>query len=528
MIKWKRKALIKKRINRLLTVSYICLLMCCGTSALALPAISTGEVYNVHNYGAVGNGIVLDTKSINNAIETAAKNGGGIVYFPSGNYLTGTIHLQSNITLYIANGATIVAADAIKDSAEYDKPEPAINDQYQDFGHSHFHNSLIWGEKLDNVTIEGQGMIYGKGLARSAHQGDYKFDFSANKSIALLLCKNVTIKDITINHGGWFGILATGTDNLTIDNVKMDTNRDGMDIDCCKNVHISNCSINSPRDDGICLKSSFALGYTRTTENVTIVNCQVTGYKEGTFLDGTYQINDLNSSGGGIKLGTESNGGFKNIAISNCVFDHSKGLALETVDGALLEDVTISNITMRNIINSPIFIRLGARMRAPDSMKVGECRRISLNNINIYKAAARSGCIISGIPGHDIKEIQLSNISIVYDGGGTRKMNTREVPEYEDAYPEPYRFGIMPSYGFFIRHVDGLKLNDVNVRFIKEDQRSGFILDSVSNAELNFTTAKTAIGSNSLVIFGGMNIKLFQSFGIGDKLYKKVFKRNIQ
>ena len=163
------------------------------------------------------------------------------------------------------------------------------------------------------------------------------------------MCRNVDIKDITIFHGGWFGILATGVDNLTISNIKLDTNRDGMDIDCCRNVHVSDCSVNSPHDDGICLKSSFGLGFARATENVTITNCEVSGFEEGSFLDGTFK-RTVKDPTGRIKFGTESNGGFKNITISNCVFNYCRGLALETVDGALLEDVTITNITMRDII----------------------------------------------------------------------------------------------------------------------------------------------------------------------------------
>ena len=160
---------------------------------------------------------------------------------------------------------------------------------YEDFGHRHWHNSLIWGENLHDISIIGSGMIWGKGLERSNKGED---DKRPNKSISLYLCRNVIIRDISMLHAGWFGILATGVDNLTIDNVKMDTNRDGMDIDCCQNVRISNCSINSPNDDGICLKSSYGLGFARATENVTITNCQVSGFDEGSFLDGTYKRSD--------------------------------------------------------------------------------------------------------------------------------------------------------------------------------------------------------------------------------------------
>src|SRR6185436_1548313 len=184
-----------------------------------------------------------------------------------------------------------------------------------------------------------------------------------------------------------------------------------------RNVRISNCTVNSPFDDAICPKSSYALGFARATENVTITNCQVSGYDEGTLLDGTfkreYKRYSNNSSTGRIKFGTESNGGFKNITISNCVFDYSRGLALEAVDGALLEDVAINNITMRDISNSPIFMRLGFRGRGPkDKTTVGALRRIIISNVVVYNADPKYSSIISGIPGHSIEDVSLSHIRI--------------------------------------------------------------------------------------------------------------------
>ncbi len=386
--------------EKFLTIATICLFI-----GLPLKVTATGDparttFFNVRDYGATGNGLTFDTKAINAGIDSAFAAGGGTVYFPAGNYLTGSIRLKSNITLYLDQGAVIVALPA-DTPGQYDTAEESVNDVYQDFGHSHFHNSLIWGENLHDVTIKGSGMIWGKGLVRS-YGGPEEKNY-ANKSISLLNCRNVIIRDVTILHGGWFAILATGVDNLTIDNLKIDTNRDGMDIDCCHHVHVSDCTVNSPRDDGICLKSSFALGYPRSTENVTITNCQVSGYVEGTLLDGTLQRDERTEGHGAtgrIKFGTESNGGFKNITISNCTFDYCRGLALETVDGANLENVTIDNITMRDVTNSPFFIRLGARMRAPDSLAIGTCRRILISNVMIYNAMdTHSASIISGIPG---------------------------------------------------------------------------------------------------------------------------------
>jgi polygalacturonase len=313
------------------------------------------------------------------------------------------------------------------------------------------------------------------------------------------------IRDVTFFMGGHFCILPTGVDNFTIDNVKIDTNRDGINVDCCHNVRISNCTINSPNDDAIVLKSSYALGYTRTTENVTITNCQVSGYDEGTLLDGTYkrtqkQAPDRGGVTGRIKFGTESNGGFKNITISNCVFERCRGFALETVDGGLLEDVTISNITMRDITNAPFFLRLGRRMRGPEGVPVGKLRRININNVVVYDADPRYSSLIMGIPGHEIEDIKLSNIRILVKGGANKEQAEVEVPELEDGYPDPRNFAPIPAYGFFIRHVKGIELNNVDVSFENEDFRPPFILNDVKGAEFRNVEAKTAEGVPAFVL----------------------------
>ena len=483
---------------------------------------SAVTVYNVMNFGAKGDGKTLDSPSINKAIEEAASNGGGTIYLPAGTYLSASIRLKSNISLFIDQGATILAASP-SETIKYDAPEPNIwgdSLQYQDFGHSHWHNSLIWGENIQNVSILGTGSINGKGLSRGTG-GTGGAAGSGNKSIGLKWCRNVIIRDISILNGGWFGILATGVDNLTIDNLKIDTNRDGMDIDCCANVRISNSSVNSPADDGICLKSCYGLGISRATENVTITNCQVSGFEAGSLLDGTYRRSDQTARGNGptgrIKFGTESNGGFKNITISNCVFIYCRGLALESVDGALLEDVTITNITMRDIVNAPIFLRLGARMRGPKEVPVGHLRRVIISNITVYNADPKNGCIISGNEGADIEDIRLSDIRIYYNGGGTAEQAAREVPGFEKEYPEPYRFGTMPSYGFFVRHVKDIQFNNVEVTLMKDDQRPAFILDDVKGADFNFVKAQKSANVPSLVLKNVKRVNLFHAFNLPEK-----------
>jgi polygalacturonase len=276
----------------------------------------------------------------------------------------------------------------------------------------------------------------GEGAQRNAGTS---MDGQGNKAIGLKSCRNVTIRDITISLGGHFALLATGVDNLTIDNVKVDTNRDGFDIDSCRNVRISNCSVNSPNDDAIVLKSSFALGFARATEGVTILNCQVSGYDLGTLLDGTFKRTqqlapDRDGVTGRIKFGTESNGGFKNITISNCVFDRSRGLAFETVDGGIIEDITVSNITMREVTTSPLFLRLGSRMRGPKDTPIGAIRRVNISNVVVSDAEAKFGSIIAGLPGRPIEDVKLSNIHITYRGGGTAEDASVEPPERESSY----------------------------------------------------------------------------------------------
>ena len=495
----------------------------CGIAAEA-PAI-----FDIRTFGAKGDGTTLDTPAINKAIDAARTAGGGTVVFAAGTYLSGSIHLASHVALYLGPGSTILAT---ADAAAYDQPEPNQWDKFQDYGHSHFRNSLIWGENLEDVSITGPGRIWGKGLVRSQRAPQAGELAVGNKAVVLKQCHNVVLKDFSILSGGWFGILANGTDNLTISNLKIDTNRDGMDIISCRNVRVSDCYVNSPYDDGICLKSDYALGEPRSTENVTITNSQVSGYDVGTLLDGTFQKKQVyNNAGsnagptGRIKFGTESNGGFKNITISNVVFAYCRGLALETVDGALLENVAISNVTMRDIFNSPIFLRLGARMRGPEGAAIGALRRVKLSNFVVYNADPRYASIISGIPGHDIEDVSLSNIRIYYQGGGTKEQAAVSPAEEEKGYPEPRMFGVIPAYGFYLRHVDGIEMNDVQVGFMKEDLRPAFVLDSVKNAEFFHVKAQRAasVPAFSLKAVDGFEVRL--SPGIADTKLQKVDKK---
>jgi len=461
-----------------------------GTSAV----LSQARVCfaDVSAYGATGDGQTLDSPAINKAIEDVAARGGGTLCFPAGTYRCYSIRLKSNVALFLGQGSTILAADSPEDGngKGYDAAESNSPwENYQDYGHNHWHNSLIWGEGLDNISILGPGLIWGKGLSRGLDDGlKAESPGVGNKAIALKHCRNVLLRDFSVLHGGHFGLLATGVDNLTIDNLTIDTNRDGMDIDCCRNVHISNCSVNSPWDDGICLKSSYALGYPRATEMVTITNCLVAGdFEEGALLNGSFKRFAADASKvwrtGRIKFGTESNGGFKNITVSNCVFDACQGFALESVDGALLEDVSITNITMRDLYNPPFFFRLGARMRGPEGAAMGRIRRVYISNVVCSNAQSSISSILSGIPGHEIEDVRFRDITIEHRGGGVPEAGPLRLPEKEKEYPEPTMFGPTPSHGFFLRHVRGIEMDGLRIICQKEDARPAFVLDDVQGAE---------------------------------------------
>jgi len=560
-----------------------------ASAVSAIPALAASKkavgpalsplMFDVRAFGAVGDGKAVDSPAINAAIEAAAAAGGGTVVFPAGSYVSFSIRLKSKVDLYLSQGSAIIAADSPKPGettgymgGTYDVAEPkTAYDAYQDYGHNHWHNSLLWGENISDFSITGPGLIWGRGLSFGAGPGRAPAGAGAsgpgfgpgrpdvaatpgsvvggaggaaaagagagaqgatgaagaarpgaaggfnrgrgnypmyqaeqpgvgNKAIGLKNCRNVVLRDFSMLKGGHFAILVTGVDNLTIDNLKIDTDRDGMDIDCCKNVRVSNCTVNSPWDDAIVPKSSFALGYNRSCDNINITNCFVSGcYQLGTVLDGTWkkftQEADRKVGGTGrIKLGTESNGGFKNFSISNCVFEGCQGLALETVDGALLEDITVTNITMRDIISCPIYLRLGARLRGPkgtgdQSTVVGTLQRVLISGINCYNSASKFGSNITGIPGFSVKDLKISDVYVEHVGGGTEADAKIEVPEKENAYPEPGMLGTLPAHGFYFRHVDRLEMSHVEIQPTAADARPAIYTEDVHRADFFAITA---------------------------------------
>ena len=461
------------------------------TVILTLTAIGAGaKVYNVRDFGAAGDGVSIDSPAINAAIEQAASKGGGVVLFPAGVYSSYSIRLKDNITLRLEEGAVIKAAKPTRNQG-YDEAEPNEWDMYQDFGHSHWQNSLIWGIGLKNLRIEGKGLIDGtdalsRGLGRKGPIAE------ANKALALKNCQNVTIKGVSFLQCGHFALLLTGVDNLLIDGVLADTNRDAFDIDCCENVKIRNCRVNSLNDDAIVLKCSYALGYPKPTKNVLVENCEVSGYDPGSVYNGTFLTNitaapDRDGPTGRVKLGTESNGGFINITVRNCRFKRCRGLALETVDGAPMENIIVDGLEMEDIWNSPIYIRVGDRNRGPESLPASSAKNITISNVNVKGCDSRYALLIVGLEDSPVENVTLKNIHIQYKGGltlqdvRTQKGSNPFFFGRNGGYPEPSAHGIQPAWGVSISHARNIQFKNVTMELLSPDEREKVFLSDVEN-----------------------------------------------
>lgn len=347
--------------------------------------------FDITAYGAVSGGPALANQAaINAAIEAARVAGGGTVLFPEGDFATYTIRLRSHVGLHLASPRTVIRAAIAgvgpgRDGGYYDAPEPNLYVGLQDHGHSHFANSLIYGAGVSDVMISGPGLIAGSRLDANGQTVDVLTGddppevatrtaagqpTSGNKAIAIKGGTDIVFRDFSIENGGHFAILGTGIVGWTLDGLIVDTNRDALDVDASRNVTIRNSTFNSLTDDAIVLKSSFGFGRFLPTQNVLIENCTVSGYDAGSVIARVFSTHkivatDRDGPTARIKLGTESTGGFDTVTIRHVTFDRSRGFALESVDGAMLTDISLSDATMKNVSSSPIFLRLGDRGRIP-------------------------------------------------------------------------------------------------------------------------------------------------------------------
>ncbi|WP_336969252.1 glycoside hydrolase family 28 protein [Sphingobium aromaticiconvertens] len=489
----------------------------------AIRARPADGIYNVRDYGARGDGRTVDSAAINQAIGDASRSGGGTVLLPPGHYLSFSIRLLSNVTLLLARGCVLEAADPATHRGTYDLPESDFAAQYQDFGITQFHCSLIYADGAENIAIGGQGLIHGKGLLREdtgarwhgvkgyrtpadrgmtprqARLSDPKeaaLEGQGIRAVGIKNCRNVRLSDFTVLQGGHFSVHLLGVSNAVLDSLTIDTNRDGIDIDCCRDVIVTGCVVNCPFDDAIVLKSSYALDRKQICENITVTGCRTSGFDMGTVLDGTYQTKfRWDRIIGRIKMGTESNGGFRNILITNCRCDHSRGILVGVVDGGVMEDVTISNINLHQPLNHPLFVRQAARLRAPQGTTVGAVRRIAFSDIMVSDADARFPCGLAGIVDGWIDDVTFDNIHVTSAGGSTAADAALVPPERRESSLEVNFLRTLPAFGFWARHARNLRLSNMTFDLEKPDARPAIVLDKVHGAIIDGMRADTDPGN---------------------------------
>ncbi|NDP21033.1 MAG: hypothetical protein GZ091_08135 [Paludibacter sp.] len=457
------------------------------------------KTYNIKDFGAIGNGTSLDTKAINEAITQCSLEGGGIVLFPKGNiFLTGSIHLLSNIEYCIEKGAVIKGAP--NGINAYDIPEENQWSAYQDFGHSFYRNSLIWGENIENISFTGGGEINGGGITRKVVKpGD------GNKAIALKLCKNILFENITVINGGWFAFILNGCSDIKFNRIKINTVRDGIDLMSCSNVVISNSEISSIRqdngkavggDDAIGIKSDYALGKTLSSENILIENCVI-------------------SSGcNAIQFGSETVGDFKNIRVENCVINGADkaGLGITSNDGSVIDNVLFKNIIMTKV-STPIFMYVSDRLRTPDPKKIGKIKNITIENVAAYDCYGyiKNENFTSTISGHknsSIDNVKIKNLTIVYKGGVEK--GPLQCPENSPTKYTPKGLGVRPASGFYIRNAKNILMSQIAISFEKPDYRPPFVFDTVDSLIISDPT----ISSNALIDVELINTNGFSQTGV--------------
>ena len=464
------------------TIVLFCLLLALTPSTLH-SRLAPRRLYDVVDFGAKGDGTTLNTKAIQAAIDECAKTG-GIVIFPPGKYLTGSLELKSNVELRLETGATVLGSKNLSDYVARTPLLRSYNDAFLKY-------SLFYAERQKNIAITGRGTIDGQGSAFKVLTMQKPDKYKDRPYVIRFVeCGNVAVEDITLTNSASWMQHYLGCDGVTLRGIHVfnhaNLNNDMMDIDGCRNVVISGCTGDTD-DDGITLKSTSE----RATENVSITNCIVSSHCNA------------------IKTGTESTGGFRNIVISNIVVRPSSvektmsgkprgisGIALTLVDGGMLDGISISHIVMDGP-EVPIFIRLGNRGRKyrEDAKPpgIGSLRHVVISDV-IARNAGLTGCSITGIEGHPAGDIELNNILIQFSGG-VEKRPEGEVKELEGHYPEATMWGVLPSYGLFVRHIKAIRLRDVVFARVRDDARPVIVMDDVAGAEIDHLDAQISPSS---------------------------------
>ncbi len=460
-----------------------------ATLALSLLAgKAAARDYNIVAYGAKADTTVLSTRALQQAIDDCTKAGGGRVVVPAGQYKIGSIVLKSDVHLYLEQGATLYGSTDLKDYLPMKSDYVSLRTQTSTI-------QLIYADKVKNVVIDGLGTIDGRGRVFKKLTWNDE-GITRPHLIRFIQSQDITIKDITLKNSGCWMQHYLACDRVSIDGIKVfnrnNYNNDALDIDGCHEVIVRGVIADSD-DDGITLKSTSP----RLCENIRISDCV------------------LSSHCNAVKLGTETNGGFRNINISGIVVKPSSdqssqffgapskigtsALSLEIVDGGVLENVSASNFTVEGT-ESPIFIRLGNRGRGyklretgkalsgtgnDDTITelipidhVGRIDGIRLENFQIRNAGP-VGCSITGLPGYPVRNVWLSNISIHHQGGvkesDLKAINDSLANEKEKAYPEATMWGNLPAKGFYLRHTRNVHFDRIEVHTDKPDARPDFV-----------------------------------------------------
>ena len=456
--------------------------------------------YDACEFGAKGDGIAKDTSALQEAIDLASARGGGVVVFPTGRYISGTLHLRSNVSLRLSEDAVLIASTDDADFDPYEAPPSGsisptpiswtFANQYRHRQVSRFssrvlhetvdnpdttytHYSLIVGDHVSNVTIEGPGTIDGH---RSRRGG--------LKLIALKNCRHITIRGLTLRNAPSYNISLIGSEDADLENLRIINGyADGIDPDNSRFVRIANCYIDT-WDDAICAKASLALGRRLATENLVVTNCI------------------LRTSNAGFKFGTESEGGLRKVSLRDCVVTRRDfgrrpmtGVEIESVDGGKVMEVAILNVVMRGV-RTPVFLRLGNRGRGMIEPRPGDMRNISISNVMVLDSSEPSS--ITGLPGFPIHDVTLSNFTVSEAGAGISA--GLEVPELPQDYPFGGMFGALPAYSLYGRHVDGLTIRNWRTRWQSPDVRPAAVFDHVSNLQIVGFHAAAAAGQKAVIL----------------------------
>lgn len=443
------------------------------TSLQCISFSSSAQEYNILKLGGKNDGKTLNTAVIQKAIDDCSASGGGTVVFPAGNYLSGSLILKSHVTILLGKGAVLLGSTSLKDYLNI-KPE------FLSLRTAKATKQLIFAEGQEDISIIGEGTLDGQGGAFE-RQGSNDEGIRRPHLVQMIDCRDIRIEGVTFKNSGAWMQHYLACDRLQIRGIKVynhsNYNNDGIDIDGCHDVTISDCIVDSD-DDGICLKSTSP----RSAKNVVITNCVVSSHCNA------------------LKMGTETSGGFQNISISNISIRPSadttlfyglqKGqsaLSLEIVDGGLLENVSIHNITVAET-TVPIYIRLGNRARkyheSAEEPSVGALKNVIISNF-IAKTSSKMSSSLTGIPGYPVENILLQNVQIINTSDGTKEDIEREIPELIKDYPSATNFGDLPATGFYVRHARNIRFNNVMIFAEGENVRPAYVLDDVQDAYIH-------------------------------------------